>query len=112
MHNQALHQVCHRFGGQSNLARKLMVSPSRVNKWLNQGIRIPYEYAIAIEHMTNGEITCQMLLPFCKTVLPSSLQVGERLSWLESQVKTLAERLKESTLSCRHLENENRESMK
>ena len=107
MYNTALLKVCHRMGGQSVLARLLEISPSRVNKWLNQGVRIPYEYALAIEQLTEGQVTCQMLTPYCEVLLCSPRNMSERLSWLESQVKIIQERLNESSLSCRHRTCEN-----
>ena len=97
MRNPVLLQVCHRFGGQSNLARLLQTSPSRVNKWLNQGARIPYEYAFAIEQLTEGEFKCDRLSPFCDVLVRLPSVMMNRISILELQVKTIEERLKGSS---------------
>lgn len=35
----------------------------RVNKWLNQGHRMPLECALAIEHLTDGRVTAAKLRP-------------------------------------------------
>jgi DNA-binding transcriptional regulator YdaS (Cro superfamily) len=97
MHNHVLLQVCHRFGGQTMLARHLQISHSRLNKWINQGIRIPYEYAFAIEQLTEGQVTCQMLAPFCELLRPLPSAIVNRLSLLEMQVKKLEEKLNDSS---------------
>lgn len=45
------------------LQPKQPIEAYRVNKWLNQGHRIDLEYALAIEHLTEGLVTAAELRP-------------------------------------------------
>lgn len=45
------------------LQPKHPIEAYRVNKWLNQGHRIDLEYALAIEHLTEGRVTAAELRP-------------------------------------------------
>jgi len=67
MHQErALFAAIKYFGSQSNLARTLKISRKTVNKWLNRGDEIPFEYAIAIEKLTKGTVNRYALAPYAK----------------------------------------------
>ncbi|HEX4044699.1 MAG TPA: YdaS family helix-turn-helix protein [Gammaproteobacteria bacterium] len=51
-------------GSRRNLANLLGISPQRLNGWLNDEKSMGYEYAIAIEYLTHGQIKAEQLLPF------------------------------------------------
>lgn len=46
-----------------NLVKAIGTTPDAINAWLNRGVRIPLEYAIEIERVTNGEVTWQEVAP-------------------------------------------------
>ncbi len=62
-HKIALLKACRIAGGQKQLAKKINVDPSRLNKWINRDKSIPARYAFAIENITLGQVTCYELLP-------------------------------------------------
>jgi DNA-binding transcriptional regulator YdaS (Cro superfamily) len=60
----ALLKACRILGGQKQLAEKIKIHPSRLNKWINRSKRvIPYACALEIEQATEGQVTCHELLP-------------------------------------------------
>ncbi len=63
MHDTALHTAIRYFGSQKALAKALNISPFRINKWVNRDRRIPFEYAVAIEKLTNGLVNRFELAP-------------------------------------------------
>jgi DNA-binding transcriptional regulator YdaS (Cro superfamily) len=67
MHNKqriALLKACRIVGGQKQLAEMIHVGQSRLNKWINRNKKhIPYWYAIDIERVTQGQVTCEELVP-------------------------------------------------
>lgn len=52
------------FGSQSNLAKNLKLNRKIINNWLNRGDEVPFEYAIAIEILTRGEVDRYALAPY------------------------------------------------
>ncbi|HEX4044867.1 MAG TPA: YdaS family helix-turn-helix protein [Gammaproteobacteria bacterium] len=50
-------------GSRGNLIRALNISRQRLNGWLNDGKSMGYEYAIALEYLTQGEVKAEQLLP-------------------------------------------------
>jgi DNA-binding transcriptional regulator YdaS (Cro superfamily) len=63
-HRIALLKACHIVGGQKQLAEKIKVDPSRLNKWLNRNKgSIPFQCALDIETATSGQVTCYELVP-------------------------------------------------
>jgi DNA-binding transcriptional regulator YdaS (Cro superfamily) len=69
-HEDALKKAIDLFGGsQSELARALNIDPNRVNNWLNRDRGISYEYAYAIELLTNGRINRYDLAPHSSWLL-------------------------------------------
>lgn len=60
----ALLKACKIVGGQMQLAEKIHVDPSRLNKWINRSKRyLPYQCAVDIEKATSGQVTCYELVP-------------------------------------------------
>lgn len=57
----ALRRAIKIIGSQTKLALKLKVSLPRLNHWMNLGIKIPIEYAIKIEILTEGVIPAEDL---------------------------------------------------
>jgi DNA-binding transcriptional regulator YdaS (Cro superfamily) len=51
-------------GSQKALAKVIGAKPTQLNAWINMGIEIPFEYAIAIEQATGGRVTAEALSPF------------------------------------------------
>jgi DNA-binding transcriptional regulator YdaS (Cro superfamily) len=49
-------------GGQSELARKLNITPQCVNKWVGKN-QVPVKYVLEIEKLTKKEITRYHLRP-------------------------------------------------
>lgn len=52
------------FGSQTNLAKTLKISRKKLNNWLNRGDEIPFQYAIAIEKLTEGTVNRYALAPY------------------------------------------------
>lgn len=50
-------------GSQSDLARKIAVSPQRLWSWINKTKRVPAEFCAAIESATGGRVTRKQLRP-------------------------------------------------
>ena len=48
-----------RFESRRKFAKRLGISPERLNAWLNRGVNIPKQYAEQIEQLTDGELTWQ-----------------------------------------------------
>lgn len=69
MQEEALIKAIKRFGSQSALARALSVRRNVINNWLNRDKRIPFEYASAIDLLTNGEIDRFELAPYARFLL-------------------------------------------
>jgi DNA-binding transcriptional regulator YdaS (Cro superfamily) len=63
-HRIALLKACRIAGGQKQLAEKINVHPSRLNKWINRNKgALPYPCALEIENATAGQVTCYELVP-------------------------------------------------
>jgi len=61
--HRALLEVIRFFGSVSACAKALQVSRARVSNWLNKiRIRIPYEYVLLMEHLT--QVSIERLSPF------------------------------------------------
>ncbi len=65
-HTVALLKAIRLLGTQSELARQLKVKRETVNKWLNRNKHIPFEYAMAIEILTDHQINCYELAPYAR----------------------------------------------
>ena len=63
-HEQVLLTAIRFFGSQSKMANALNLKRSIVNNWLNRDRRIPFEYAIAIETLTNGAVSRYEIAPY------------------------------------------------
>ena len=63
-HESALQKAIRYFGSQRALALALKTTSTRINNWLNRDKTIPFEYAIAIEKLTNGTINRYELAPY------------------------------------------------
>ena len=50
-------------GSQRKLAKRIRATPTQFNAWINSGVDIPYEYAVAIEKVTDGIIAAERLSP-------------------------------------------------
>lgn len=62
--NLAIQKAIDCFGGsQVELARNLNVTRAQVWQWLNYKNSISLEKAIDIEDKTNGQVTCEELIP-------------------------------------------------
>lgn len=59
----ALRRAITKIGGQSALARACGVKQGHVWHWLNKSLRVPAEYAFAIEAATEGAVTRHELRP-------------------------------------------------
>jgi DNA-binding transcriptional regulator YdaS (Cro superfamily) len=57
----ALDEACKLLGGRENLAAALKVSYTAVGNWKARGV--PHEHCVAIERLTKGAVTRQMLRP-------------------------------------------------
>lgn len=66
MHESGLLKTIKFFGSQSNLAKALKLKRNIVNNWLNRDKVIPFEYAIAVEILTNGAVGRYELAPHAK----------------------------------------------
>jgi DNA-binding transcriptional regulator YdaS (Cro superfamily) len=63
-HRIALLKACRIVGGQKQLAQRIKVNPSRLNKWINRNKgTVPYQFALDIENATLGQVTCYELVP-------------------------------------------------
>ncbi len=61
-YRMALLRACFIAGGQKQLAEKIKVNPSRLNKWINRSKgSLPLQFALAIENATSGQVTCREL---------------------------------------------------
>jgi DNA-binding transcriptional regulator YdaS (Cro superfamily) len=61
-YRMALLRACYIAGGQKQLAEKIKVNPSRLNKWINRSKgSLPLQFALAIENATSGQVTCREL---------------------------------------------------
>jgi DNA-binding transcriptional regulator YdaS (Cro superfamily) len=84
----ALLKACQLVGGQKQLAKQLQIDPSRLNKWINRNKRsVPYEFAIRIEELTHGRVTCKQLLPKWQKVVEHVNQRGVNCSLLEKKTR-------------------------
>lgn len=63
MQEMALLKVIRCFGSQAKLARYLGVYASRINYWLNEAKKIPFEYAVKMEEAIDGAVSCYDLAP-------------------------------------------------
>jgi DNA-binding transcriptional regulator YdaS (Cro superfamily) len=64
MHKAALLKTIQIFdNNQTVLATALGISRKRLNNWLNRDKKIPEYYAILIEKLTNGAVSCDELSP-------------------------------------------------
>lgn len=50
-------------GSRQEVAKLLGISIKRLDRWLNGGICMGYEYAVALEHLTGGQVTAEELAP-------------------------------------------------
>jgi len=62
-------------GSQRKLAKKIKATPTQLNAWINRGVDIPYEYAVAIEKATDGIIAAEELTPDKAGIAQSITQV-------------------------------------
>jgi DNA-binding transcriptional regulator YdaS (Cro superfamily) len=74
-HRLALMKACQIVGGQKQLAERIKVNPTRLNKWINRNKgSVPFQYALDIEAATSGQVTCYELLPRWEKVIEHCLQ--------------------------------------
>lgn len=62
MHKSGIEKAVHLVGSQSELARRLAISPQAVQQWVRSG-RVPSERALAIERATGGAVHRHELRP-------------------------------------------------
>jgi DNA-binding transcriptional regulator YdaS (Cro superfamily) len=103
MHQAGLLKAIGIVGTQTALAKRLKVRLTRMNNWLNRGIAIPYEYVLAIEALTNGQVTREELAP---TVKPTQKDQQYALKKVSNQtlIAELQERLKAGLVKKAELE--------
>ena len=71
----ALLKACRIVGGQTQLAGKIKVGRSRLNKWINRNKgSVPFLCAIDIETATLGQITCYELVPEWERIVEHCLR--------------------------------------
>lgn len=76
-YRSALLKASRLVGGQKQLAQQLHITPSRLNKWINRSKSnqgIPYGYALAIEKITHGEVSCFELIPEWEKIVAHCLK--------------------------------------
>ena len=69
LHEHALRKAIRLLGSQARLARGLNVDRSRINHWLNRDQYIPFEYACAIERLTDGRVRAYELAPYAHQLM-------------------------------------------
>lgn len=78
-YRSALLKACRLMGGQKQLAHCLHIDPSRLNKWINRGKQgVPYGYALAIEEVTKGEVSCFELIPQWEKIVEHCIKYCSR----------------------------------
>ena len=55
-YNRAIRSAVSIVGSKRELAQKVGVSPSAVTNWLQRTKRMKYDYALAIEEVTEGKV--------------------------------------------------------
>ena len=59
----AIKKACNYVGGQSEMAKRLGISPPTVNQWINGPRKIPARRCPEIEKVTSGVVRCEELRP-------------------------------------------------
>lgn len=59
----AIKTACSHVGGQSEMAKRLGISPPTVNQWVNGTRKIPVRRCPEIEKVTSGMVRCEDLRP-------------------------------------------------
>ncbi len=95
MHRTALLKAIRTIGTQVALAKKLGVKPSLINNWLNRDKGVPFEYAIAIECMTQGVVSRYELAPHVKNYSKYGGDILDRISFLEVEIRLIKQKLLE-----------------
>lgn len=67
------------FGSQKKLAEKLRISQQTLNYMINHKMTIPYQHAIIIDKITDGEVKKEHLVPHEK-YLNSIVNIDYKLS--------------------------------
>jgi DNA-binding transcriptional regulator YdaS (Cro superfamily) len=74
----ALLRACRIVGGQKELAARIKVNPSRLNKWITRHKgSLPFQCAIDIEKATSGQVTCAELVPKWEKVVAHFICNGD-----------------------------------
>ncbi len=50
-------------GSRQAIIKVLGISAQRLNAWLNGNVAMGYEYALALEYLTGGQVTASELAP-------------------------------------------------
>lgn len=70
-------------GSRKEIIRLLGISAQRFDSWLNNGIGMSYEYALALEHLTFGQVTANELAPKKSQVLKNlKIEISQHIPWL------------------------------
>lgn len=65
----ALFKVIRYCRSQRKLAKLLGVKPDKISYWVNHAKTIPFEYALAMEELTNGLVSRYELAPYARRQL-------------------------------------------
>src|SRR5438128_841273 len=81
-YRQALLKACRLMGGQKQLAERININPSRLNKWINRNKgTVPFQCALDIESATSGQVTCDELVPRWEKVVAHCSRNKEEINY-------------------------------
>lgn len=63
-------------GSRQKMIKHLGISAQRLNAWLNGHIEMGYEYALALQYLTNGQIKAHQLSKKAKLIQTLGIQIN------------------------------------
>lgn len=77
-------RAIHIMGSRNQLIRALGISAQRLNSWLSGEVAMSYEYALALEYLTFGEVTAVELSPGKSEILKKlKINVSHHMDWMK-----------------------------
>lgn len=73
-------------GSRQKIIKELDITGQRLNSWLNGGVCMSYEYAIALEYLTFGQVTAAELAPKGAKILKKlKINLSSYIPWLRQE---------------------------
>ncbi len=78
-------------GSRQKVIQELGITKQRLNSWLNNNVKITYEHAVMVEHLTCGQVKTSELVPEKVELLKKLKPLPNNLpSWLRLKQLPLA----------------------